>query len=116
MVDQSPNYLLSLPENKESMFGLGFGELVLILIIALIFVGPKKLPGLAQGLGKGLREFQKATRGLSDQLKEDIDQPIKFTGDPNLPHHPVTDATVQESKPEAPENTAVPAKKDESPS
>jgi len=51
------------------MFGLGFGELVLVLLIALIFIGPKKLPELAKGLGQGLKEFQKAAKGFSDQLQ-----------------------------------------------
>ena len=53
------------------MFGLGFGELILILLIALIFIGPKKLPELAKGLGQGIREFQKAAKGFTDQLQDD---------------------------------------------
>lgn len=52
------------------MFGLGFGEIVVVLLIALIFIGPKKLPELAKGLGKGLKEFQRATKGLSEQFED----------------------------------------------
>jgi sec-independent protein translocase protein TatA len=55
------------------MFGLGFGELLVIFLIALIFIGPKKLPELAKGLGKGIREFQNAAKGFSDQL-QDMDE------------------------------------------
>lgn len=51
------------------MFGLGFGEIAVILFVALIFIGPKKLPELARGLGKGIREFQNAARGLQDTIK-----------------------------------------------
>lgn len=58
------------------MFGLGFGELVLILLIALIFIGPKKLPELAKGLGKGLRDFQNAAKGFSDQM-QNMDETTK---------------------------------------
>jgi len=53
------------------MFGLGFGELLIILVIALIFIGPKKLPELAEGLGKGIKEFQKAAKGFTDQVQGD---------------------------------------------
>ena len=54
------------------MFGnLGTGEIILILLIILIFFGAKKIPELAQGLGKGLREFRKAAR----DIQEDINKP-----------------------------------------
>jgi TatA/E family protein of Tat protein translocase len=52
------------------MFGLGFGELIVIFLIALIFIGPKKLPELAKGLGKGIRDFQNAAKGFSDQIQD----------------------------------------------
>jgi sec-independent protein translocase protein TatA len=49
------------------MFGLGMGELVLILAIVLLVFGPTKLPALASGLGKALRSFKKASHGeISD--------------------------------------------------
>jgi TatA/E family protein of Tat protein translocase len=54
------------------MFGLGLGEVLVILFIALIFIGPKKLPGLARGLGKGIREFQNAAKGITDSVSEPV--------------------------------------------
>jgi TatA/E family protein of Tat protein translocase len=50
------------------MFGLGMGELLLILAIALLFFGPSKLPALATGLGKAIRSFKKASNGVTEQL------------------------------------------------
>ena len=52
------------------MFGIGFPELILIMAIALIVVGPSKLPDLARALGRGYSEFRKAT----NELKETFDQ------------------------------------------
>ena len=68
------------------MFGLGVGEIVVILVVALIFIGPKKLPGLAKGLGKGVREFQNALGGITDQIKNpssNSDQSDRLVEDPN---------------------------------
>jgi TatA/E family protein of Tat protein translocase len=50
------------------MFGLGAGELFLIFIIALLFLGPKKLPELAKGLGSAMREFQKARDDMMAEM------------------------------------------------
>ena len=59
------------------MFGIGMQELILIAIIALIVVGPKKLPDLAKTLGKGFNEFKKATEGITDDLKETLKEDNK---------------------------------------
>lgn len=50
------------------MFDLGGGELLLILVAVLVLFGPKKLPELAQGLGKGLRQFKQAQQDFTDQI------------------------------------------------
>ncbi len=54
------------------MFGLGFGEIVIILVLALLLFGPKKLPEVAKQLGKGMRDFQKATEDLKGQFEKEF--------------------------------------------
>ena len=90
------------------MFGLGAGEILIILFIALIAIGPEKLPGVAKNLAKTVGELQRAMRGVSDSIREPMDQ-IKqqiqdqanaqpmgnFEDDPehdqNIPHDEVPD-------------------------
>lgn len=55
------------------MFGIGMTEMILIAALALIILGPKKLPDLARSLGKGFAEFKRAT----NELKSTIDLEIK---------------------------------------
>ncbi|HET8734688.1 MAG TPA: twin-arginine translocase TatA/TatE family subunit [Anaeromyxobacteraceae bacterium] len=54
------------------MFGLGFGEIVVILVLALVLLGPQKLPEVAKQLGKGLRDFRKATDDLKGQFEREL--------------------------------------------
>lgn len=53
-------------------FGIGTGEILIILVIALIIVGPHKLPELAKMLGKGFTEFKKAADDLKDSVNAEI--------------------------------------------
>ncbi len=54
------------------MFGLSFGEIVIIAVLALLLLGPERLPEAAKTLGKGLRELRKATDDLKDQVEREI--------------------------------------------
>jgi len=75
------------------MGNLGPGELILILAVALIIFGPKKLPEIGKGVGKAMREFNKARNDFMDTLNTDIDDEPSYqssstyTGDstPSLP-------------------------------
>jgi Tat protein translocase TatB subunit len=62
------------PEKRkgEIMFGIGMPELLVIAVVALLVVGPKKLPDIAKALGKGLSEFRKATDSATETIKETL--------------------------------------------
>jgi Tat protein translocase TatB subunit len=53
------------------MFGIGMPELIIIMVVALIVIGPKKLPDLARALGRGMAEFRKATQDIKETLELD---------------------------------------------
>lgn len=54
-------------------FGMGGWEVILILAVVLILFGAKRLPELAKGLGKGIKEFKNATRDVTDELQRSMD-------------------------------------------
>lgn len=54
------------------MFGIGMPELLLILALALIVIGPKKLPDIAKALGRGLAEFKRATDEMKSTFNEEV--------------------------------------------
>ncbi len=51
------------------MFGMGMPEILLILVVALIVIGPKKLPDLARSLGRAMNEFKRATSEFRDSIE-----------------------------------------------
>jgi sec-independent protein translocase protein TatB len=55
------------------MFGIGMPEMLLILAVALIVIGPKKLPDLAKSLGRAMGEFKKATSEIKESIGADAD-------------------------------------------
>ena len=57
------------------MFGnLGAGEIILIVLVILLLFGAKKIPELAQGLGKGMKEFKKSLKDVEDEIKKTDDE------------------------------------------
>lgn len=55
------------------MFGIGPGELAVIAGVALLVVGPKKLPELARAFGRSISEFKKGTREVTESVKRELD-------------------------------------------
>jgi sec-independent protein translocase protein TatB len=92
------------------MFGIGMPELIVIFAVALIVIGPKKLPDLARSLGKAMGEFKRATNDLKSavNLEDDIND-IKQTVDA-IPKtiDGAIDMTPVETPSETPEDVAEP--------
>lgn len=84
------------------MFGIGIPELVVIFIIALIVIGPQKLPDIAKAFGKAFAEFKKATEEIKSSVKDDIEKVTKSSTEalkevtmPNTPA-PIKSSTNQQ--------------------
>ena len=95
------------------MFGIGMPEMILILAVALIVIGPKKLPDLAKSLGKAMGEFKKATSDLKDSMQIDTElKEVKTAFEDIAKDDPKGSTTVA---PEADEKLAEEALSDEIP-
>jgi sec-independent protein translocase protein TatB len=87
------------------MFGIGMPELLVILGLALIVLGPKKLPELARALGKGMAELRRATDEIKDEFRQmdnDIQDGQPSDQKPFDPYlsDPETDSEAAASRPE----------------
>lgn len=93
------------------MFGIGGQELILILVVALLVFGPKRLPELARSLGKGLGEFRRASNDLRQSLNMDPPPPSQTIRPPTAPAQAGAEDPVAETPtpPEAPAAQAVAA-------
>ncbi|MGB3240739.1 MAG: TatA/E family twin arginine-targeting protein translocase [Geitlerinemataceae cyanobacterium] len=81
-----------------NVFGIGLPEMILILVLALLIFGPKKLPEIGSSLGKALRGFQDATKDFENEFKREAKQ-IEEKIEPtpvNLPDK--TPSTVAQEK------------------
>jgi len=88
------------------MFGIGMQELIIIVVIALIIVGPKKLPDLAKTLGKGFSEFKKATEGITDDIKETLKEDEKKNDEGWKDSLLMKKPDAEETKPDSSDNAS----------
>jgi len=94
------------------MFGIGMPEMILILAIALIVIGPKKLPDLAKSLGRAMNEFKKATREIKESMdiEGDLKDVKKSLDDLNADVKGAVDLNpLKSAKPEPPTEDVAPA-------
>ena len=75
------------------MFGIGTSELLIILLIALLVLGPKEIPKIARTLGRGMRELQRA----KDELRQTINTEIEEREEPIQPSKPSENKTEEQS-------------------
>ena len=67
------------------MFGIGMPELLVILVVALIVLGPKRLPEIARSLGRGMAEFRRASNEFSRTLSASLEEPPQQPAPPQQP-------------------------------
>ena len=67
------------------IFGLGTGELVLILLVVLLLFGAKRIPDLARGVAKSIHEFKKASREAETEIRQSVDEQPKTRPPANKP-------------------------------
>ena len=90
------------------MFGIGFQEMLIILVVVLIFFGPKRLPDLAKSIGKGIAEFKKASEEVRKGIEDAVKEESAGDGHPTA-ETPATAAGGTEPAPQPTEPAAPPA-------
>ncbi|WP_462331534.1 twin-arginine translocase TatA/TatE family subunit [Schwartzia sp. (in: firmicutes)] len=82
------------------MFGIGVPELLLILVIGLVVFGPGKLPEVGKAVGKGLREFKKATSAITADDEPEKEEPKKIVAKEENEVKPADEQTKKSGKQE----------------
>lgn len=77
-----------------NVFGIGLPEMALILVLALLVFGPKKLPEIGRSMGKAIKGFQDASREFEEEFKREADQINKSVSEPMK-------ASLEEPEPKA---------------
>ena len=82
---------------------LGGGELLVIMLFVLIFFGSNKIPDLARGLGRGIREFKDAMQGVQSEIRQginDSEEVVKAETTPQQKDTPKSNEVKKDSEPE----------------
>lgn len=82
------------------MLNLGTGEVLLILVVALVVLGPDKLPGAARQAGRWIAELRRLSSGFQSELRDALQEPVDFTP------RPAPSARPAPAEPEADAGTA----------
>lgn len=83
-----------------NVFGIGLPEMALIMVLALLIFGPKKLPEIGRSLGKAIRGFQEASKEFETEFKKEAERLEKVVKDPPM------QATIEPPEPKALTSTA----------
>ncbi len=97
------------------MPNIGIWEWAFIALIVLVIFGPKSLPKIGQALGKGIREFKDATRGITGDLEDDAPKPYaspKQYAAPAAQAEPVSSAHIVENTAPSPQTSNSPGTRD----
>jgi Tat protein translocase TatB subunit len=80
-------------------FGIGIGELILIIIVALIVIGPAKIPGMARTLGRTINSLKKASGDLTSQINKELEaEELGKSGAKNAPAEKLPSSPANETR------------------
>ena len=99
------------------MFGIGIPELLVIMVVALVVLGPKRLPEVAKALGKALAEFRRATSDISQELsntRATLEEEVRMAERQARTPRPSTPTPTPDAPPPLHEAAATPEKKESS--